>query len=65
MTQWFFFRSSLACRQASPPCGDSPTWRSNRPHMPNPQLGVVQPTQDGDPQATRNLIEMPFVIFHG
>ena len=25
--------------------------------MPNPQSGVAQPTQDGDPQATSNPLE--------
>jgi hypothetical protein len=38
---------------------------ANRPHTPNPQPGAAQPTQDGDPQATSNSLEMPFVISHG
>ena len=28
--------------------------RTNRHHMPNPQPGAAQPTQDEDLQATRN-----------
>ena len=39
--------------------------RANRHHMPNPQSGAAQPTQDGDPQATSNPLEMPFMISHG
>jgi hypothetical protein len=39
--------------------------RANWHHTPNQQLGAAQPTQDGDPQATHNPLEMPFVIFHG
>ena len=31
--------------------------RANRHHMPNPQPGAAQPTQDGDPQATSNPLE--------
>jgi hypothetical protein len=31
--------------------------RANRHHTPNPQSGVAQPTQDGDPQATSNSLE--------
>ena len=31
--------------------------RANRHHMPNPQSGAAQPTQDGDPQATSNPLE--------
>ena len=30
ITQLFFYRGSLACRQASPRCGDSLTWRFTR-----------------------------------
>jgi hypothetical protein len=30
---------------------------ANRHHMPNPQLGVTQPTQDEDPQAMSNSLE--------
>ena len=32
---------------------------------PNPQPGAIQPTQDGDPQATSNPLEMSFMISHG
>ena len=39
--------------------------RANRHHMPNSQPGAAQPTQDEDPQATRNPLELPFVISHG
>ena len=39
--------------------------RANRHHTPNPQPGAAQPTQDGDPHATSNLLELPFVISHG
>jgi hypothetical protein len=39
--------------------------RANRLHMPNPQLGVAQATQDRDPQATSNPLELSFVISHG
>jgi hypothetical protein len=35
---------------------------ANRHHTPNPQPGVAQPTQDGDPQAKCNALELPFVI---
>ena len=38
--------------------------RANRHHMPNPQPGVAQPTQDEDPQAMPNPLELPFVITH-
>jgi hypothetical protein len=38
--------------------------RANRHHTPNPQPGAAQPTQDGDPQATSNSLELPFVISH-
>ena len=31
--------------------------RANRHHMPNPQSGATQPTQDEDPQATSNPLE--------
>jgi hypothetical protein len=44
------------------PLGDS---RTNRHLMPNPQPGIAQPTEDGGPQATRNPLELSFVIFHG
>ena len=36
--------------------------RANRHHTPNPQSGVVQPTQDEDPQATRNPLELPLAL---
>jgi hypothetical protein len=39
--------------------------RANRHHMPNPQPGAAQPTQDEDPQATSNPLELPFVISYG
>ena len=38
---------------------------ANRHHTPNPQLGAAQPTQDEDPQATRNPLELslaPIVV---
>jgi hypothetical protein len=38
---------------------------NNRHHMPNPQPGVAQPTQDRDTQATSNPLKMPFVISYG
>jgi hypothetical protein len=37
---------------------------ANWHHTPNPQLGAAQSTQDGDPKATRNPLEMTFVISH-
>ena len=39
--------------------------RANRHHTPNLQPGAAQPTQDEDPQATHNPLELPFVISHG
>ena len=36
--------------------------RANRHHMPNPQLGAAQPTQDEDPQAMHNPLELPLVL---
>jgi hypothetical protein len=36
--------------------------RTNRHHMSNPQSGAAQPTQDEDPQATRNPLELPFAL---
>jgi hypothetical protein len=39
--------------------------RANRHHTPNPQLGVAQPTQDEDPQATRNPLELPLALRRG
>jgi hypothetical protein len=38
--------------------------RVNMHHMPNPQPSAIQPTQDGDSQATSNPLEFPFVISH-
>jgi hypothetical protein len=35
---------------------------ANRHHMPNPQLGATQLTQDEDPQVTRNLLELPLAL---
>ena len=37
---------------------------ANRHYTPNPQPGGAQPTQDGDPQATSNPLELPSVISH-
>ena len=31
--------------------------RANRHHMPNPQSGAAEPTQDGDPEAMSKLLE--------
>ena len=39
--------------------------RANWHHTPISQSGVAQPPQDGDPQATSNPLEMPFVNSHG
>ena len=39
--------------------------RANRHHTPNLQLGAAQQTQDGDPQAMSNPLELPFMISHG
>jgi hypothetical protein len=39
--------------------------RANRHHTPNLQLGASQPTQDKDPQATRNLLELPLMLYQG
>ena len=39
--------------------------RTNWHHMPNSQPGATQPTQDEDPQATSNQLELPFAISHG
>jgi hypothetical protein len=39
--------------------------RTNRNHTPNLQPGVAQPTQDEDPQATRNPLELPLVLRRG
>jgi hypothetical protein len=36
--------------------------RANRHHMSNPQPGAAQPTQDGDPQTTRNILEYIFAL---
>ena len=37
---------------------------ANRHHMPNPQPGAAQPTQDEDPRTTSNPLELLFVISH-
>jgi hypothetical protein len=39
--------------------------RANRHHMPNPQSGAAQPTQDENPQATRNPLELPLTLHRG
>ena len=39
--------------------------RANRQHMPNPQSGAVQPTQDGDPQATSNSLKYLLALHRG
>ena len=39
--------------------------RTNRHHTPNPQLGAAQPTQDEDPQATRNPLELSLALHRG
>ena len=39
--------------------------RANRHHTPNRQLGVAQPTQDEDPQATRNPLELSLALRRG
>ena len=39
--------------------------RVNKHHMPNPQPGAAQPTQDEDPQATRNPLELPLALRQG
>ena len=36
--------------------------RANGHHTPNPQPGAAQPTQDEDPQATHNLLELPLAL---
>ena len=36
--------------------------RANRHHTPNLQPGATQSRQDEDPQATRNLLELPLVL---
>jgi hypothetical protein len=60
MTQDFFSEVHLLSGKLVPvvaihPLGDS---RANRHHTPNPQPGAAQPTQDGDPQATSNPLEL-------
>jgi hypothetical protein len=35
-----------------------------RQHTPNQQLGATQPTQDEDPQATSNPLELLFMVSH-
>ena len=39
--------------------------RANRHHTPNPQPGAAQSTQDKDPQATRNPLELPLALRRG
>ena len=39
--------------------------RANRHHMPNPQPGAAQPTQDEDPQAMHNPLELPLALRRG
>ena len=39
--------------------------RANRHHTPNPQSGVAQPTQDGDPQAMSNPLEYLLALHRG
>ena len=48
------FPTNYALVVAIHPLGGS---HANRHHMPNPQSGAAQPTQDGDPQATSNPLE--------
>ena len=36
--------------------------RVNRHHTPNPQPGTAQSTQDEDPQAMSNPLELPLVL---
>jgi hypothetical protein len=38
---------------------------ANRHHTPNSQPGAAQPTQDEDPRAMHNPLELPFVNSHG
>ena len=37
--------------------------RAYRHHTPNPRSGAAQPTQDEDPQATHNPLELPLVLY--
>ena len=39
--------------------------RANRHHTPNLQLGAAQQTQDEDPQATQNPLELPLALRRG
>jgi hypothetical protein len=39
--------------------------RANRHHTPNPQSGAAQPTQDEDPQAMRNPLELSLALHRG
>jgi hypothetical protein len=39
--------------------------RANRHYTPNPQSGAAQPTQDKDPQAMRNPLELPLALRRG
>jgi hypothetical protein len=66
MTQDFYPRftclpASYVLGVAIHPLGGS---RANWHHTPNPQSGATQPTQDGDPQAMSNPLEMPFANSH-
>ena len=67
MTQLFFTEVHLLASKLVPVVTIHPLGGScaNRHHTPNPQSGAAQPTQDGDPQATRNPLELPLVISHG
>ena len=38
---------------------------ANRHHTPNQQPGATQPTQDEDPQATHNPLELPLALHRG
>jgi hypothetical protein len=39
--------------------------RANRHHTFNSQPGAAQPTQDEDPQATHNPLELPLALHRG
>jgi len=39
--------------------------RANRHHVPNPLSGAAQPTQNRDPQATSNPLELPLTLRRG
>ena len=51
--------SKLVPVVAIPSLGGS---HANRHDTPNPQPGAAQPTQDEDPQATRNPLELPLAL---